>query len=243
MRKPIWLAVMSLAVILGLTLLGAARSVRAADSQGTEVYVVAGFNIPATKMGDATNIRNQTMFRAQIRAARANMSAVDISLEITRSLAGEGASREITEGELRIKGRNVADPEEFRTFLTRQGVWKVLDENGKDIFTLKSVKKVSVGTGGDQLAVLVSTKQLSGAAKGVAAGTELPVTLVLDGEKTPMTLKVASDGTTAILSMPGLTETHAWQLRSLISLAPYPCTLTVTDFRFGDDLLRQIIGW
>lgn len=228
MRKANWFVLMLLAVALVASSVAATRPVRAAESSPTEVYIRAEFLIPAVKRGDSSNIRRETMFRAQFRVARADMSSVDITMD---------------EEELKVKARKVTDPEDFKTFLTRQGVWKVLDESGKDIFTLKSVRKTSVDKDGDALAVLVSTRQLSGAAKGAAAGTTLPVKLVLDGEETPMTLKIASDGTTAILTMPELTEARAWQLRSLISLAPYPCTLNVTDFRYGDDLLRQILGW
>lgn len=234
---------MPLIAVLILSSLGASESARAADSNGTEVYVAAEFIIPQARKGDAVGIRNQTMFKAQFRAARANMSAVDISIDSMWAPVSEGSSHEITEAELRIKGRNVVDPQDFKTFLTRQGVWRVLDENNKDIFTLKSVQKVSIGVEGDSRAVLVAVKQLSGAARGAVAGTELPVKLVLDGEETPMTLKVAADGKTVILTMPELSEARAWQLRALISQAPYPCKLSVTKFNFGDDILRQVIGW
>lgn len=243
MEKPIWLALMPLVAVLALSSLGATGSAHAADSEGTEVYIAAEFIIPPAKKGNATDVRNQTVFKAQFRATRANMAAVDVSVETMRSPVSEGGSREITEAELRIKGRNVADPEDFKTFLTRQGVWRVLDADNKDIFTLKSIQRVFVGTDGDAQAVLVTTQQLSGAAKGAVAGTTLPIKLLLDGEETAMALKVAPNGKTAILTMPEFTEARAWQLRSLISQAPYPCKLSVTKFSFGDDVLRQVIGW
>lgn len=226
-KKSLLVMTVMLAIVAGICF-PIMKTVRAAAAEGTDVLIKAEFIVPKKKMRDAVNIRHETMFRLQYRVARANMPAVDVT-----------ADEEI----LKIKARGVVDPEDFKTFLTRPGAWQVLDENGKDVFTLGSVRKVLVGTDENSQAVLVLTQKLSGAAKEAAAGGTYPVTLVLDGEKTPMTLKIGADGTTAILTTPELTEVRAWQLRSLISLAPYPCTLTVTDFRFGDDLLRQIIGW
>jgi hypothetical protein len=152
---------------------------------------------------------------------------------------------DFSEGDMRVKGRNVKDPEEFMQYLTRPGKWSLLGFDGKEVLQFKRIKKVLMDLSGENPSVVISlSRPALGMAEGLKQGESIAVEFVWDDEKIPFKLSLSDDGGKLVrLENSEISLAKLWQIRAALTLAPYPCPLEVTEFRYGDDLLRQVLGF
>lgn len=199
------------------------------DVAGTKVYLTMRPVVPPTHAKRADSYFRKAKVTLDFRVSRSDMSGVEISTE--------------KPGELSVKAYSVPDPEEFKRFLSRRGEWSLNGDDGQSIITLKDVKKTLADVSSDLPKIVVFLYRLpSGMAKGAHDGDVIPVTMTWDDEKIPFSMTVTGGGKTLVLSSPDVTKLQAWYIRAALSLGPYPCEMQVTEFKYGDDILKEIFG-
>lgn len=228
MRKAVLLLLTVVALLAGIAFFADAAD-NNADSKGTEVYIVAAINLSLKQSQRASFYYNNIRTTATFRVSRADMSSVVF---------------DFSEGDMRVKARGVKDPEDFMRYLTRPGEWSLLGSDGKEVVQFKRIKKVLMDLSGEIPSVVISlSRSAIGMAAGLKQGESIPVEFVWDDEIFPFTLTMVDDSEKLVRLENGeIGLAKMWQIRATLSLGSYPCPLEVTEFRHGDDLLRQLLG-
>jgi hypothetical protein len=200
-----------------------------AETEGTDVHIAASIEAELPNSGRPSTIYNEVKNIANYRVIRANMSRIEISL---------------VENELYVKARGVADPEDFFKFVTRPGKWSMVGLDRKEVFQFKRIKKVLVDNSDTVPSIVITlSKPAIGAAEGLQKGASIETCFIWDDEEIPFTLTVLDEkGLSLRMANAGLSREKIWQIRSALTLTPYPCPLRIIEFKYGDDLLRQLLG-
>ncbi|MGI5853906.1 MAG: hypothetical protein ACOX8I_06245 [Bacillota bacterium] len=199
------------------------------ESSVTEVYFVAAINLSLKQSQKPSFYYNDIRTIATFRVSRADMSSVIF---------------DFSEGDMRVKARKVKDPEDFVHYLTRPGKWSLLGSDGKEVVQFKRIKKVLMDLSGEIPSIVISlSRPAIGMADGLKKGDSIAVEFVWDDEKYPFTLSLADDsGKLVRLENSEIALAKLWQIRATLTLGEYPCPLEVTEFRYGESLLRQLFG-
>lgn len=227
MKKTALLLITVIALLMGITFFAVAADPNT-ESKGTEVYLEARIELTTAQSRKAASYYNDIRVIATFRVSRADMSPIVI---------------DIVEGEMSIKARGIKDPEDFMRYLTRPGEWSLLGSDGKEVVQFKRIKKVLMDLSGEIPSVVISlSRPAIGMAEGLKQGESIAVNFVWDDEIFPLMLSVADDsGKLVRLENSEIDLAKLWQIRASLSLGSYPCPLEVTEFRYGDDLLRQLL--
>ena len=231
MKKIIILLILAITLLAGSTSFVDAAGVGASTESGeTEVYIVASIKLSLSQSKRASFYYNDIRTIATFRVSRADISSVVF---------------DFSEGDMRVKGRNVKNPEDFMQYLTRPGKWSLLGSDGKEVVQFKRIKKVLLDSSREFPSLVISlSRSAIGMADGLKQGDSIAAEFVWDDEIFPFTLTMIDDsGKLVRLENSALSLEKLWQIRAALTLAPYPCPLEVTDFRYGDDLLRQLLGF
>ena len=228
MRRTVLLLISIVALLAGITFFADAAD-DSAEPKETEVYIVAAINLSLGQSQRASFYYNNIRTTATFRVSRADMSSVIF---------------DFSEGDMRVKARGVKDPEDFMRYLTRPGVWSLLGSDGKEVVQFKRIKKVLMDLSREIPSVVISlSRSAIGLADGLKQGESIAVEFVWDDEIFPFTLTVIDDsGKMVRLENSEIDLAKMWQIRATLSLGSYPCPLEVIEFKYGDDLLRQLIG-
>ena len=229
MKKTALLLITVMALLMGITFFAVAADPKT-ESKGTEVYIEARINLTTIQSRKAVSYYNDVRVTATFRVSRADMSPIVI---------------DITEGEMSIKARGIKDPEDFMHYLTRPGKWSLLGSDGQEVLQFKRIKKVLMDSSGEIPSLAISlSRPVIGVAQELKPGETIPVEFVWDEERISLLMSLIDDsGKLVRLENSALSLEKLWQIRATLTLAPYPCPIEVTDFRHGDDLLRQLIGF
>lgn len=229
MKKTALLLITVMALLFGMAFFADAADT-GAEPKGTEVYIEALINLSTTQSKRASSYYNDIRTTATFRVARADMSPIVI---------------DISEGEMHVKARNIKDPQDFMQYLTRPGKWSLLGSDNKEVLQFKRINKVLMDLSGEIPAVIITlSRPAIGMAEGLKKGEPIAVEFAWDDERIPLTMSLIDEnGKSVRLENSSIGTAKLWQIRAALTLAPYPCPLEVTEFRYGDDLLRQILGF